>query len=218
MCILGRGTGKIRHFTGVSDRLSFLSSAKFYVPLLTPLRNFSVGKRLPLFPSRGRFTLIQVTPARSGSDRWIRILNYHDAHGRVSRPPRGKLKVLTRDTPAKFTILSFRISAAFISNYPDGRNRYFYSACLFERESTKTARLWYMHTGPNNFPLNLKTNGGPRFQFRPTSAILRLITAGGPGGPGARTKIRSGLSRKEGRVTSLPRRISLMFLVSVKLA
>lgn len=138
-----------------------------------PIEKFSVGKGLPLFPSRGRFTLIQVTPAKSGSDRWIRVLNYHDAHGRVSRPPRRKLKS-ARATLAKFTILSFRISAAFISNNSDGRNRYFYSACLFERKSRKAARLhtqeWII------FLWTWKRNGGRVFNSRPNFAILLLIT------------------------------------------
>lgn len=134
----------MRHFTRVGDHFSALATPPPLSPpppnevlrsTSRPIEKFSAGKGLPLFPSRGRFTLIQVTPAKSGSDRWIRVLNYHDAHGRVSpeRLEESLSPASARATLAKFTILSFPISAAFISNNSDGRNRYFYSACLFER-------------------------------------------------------------------------------------
>lgn len=80
-----KGTGKMHHFTRESPIVSSIFAPNEVLRSTShPIEKFSVGKRLPLFPSRGRFTLIQVTPAKSGSDRWIRVLNYCDAHERRS--------------------------------------------------------------------------------------------------------------------------------------
>lgn len=123
----------MRHFTEESATVSPSSSHEVLRSTSHPIEKFSVGKRLPLFPSRGRFTLIQVTPAKSGSDRWIRVLNYYDAHGRVCRPPRRKLKSRARETREIYDPFIPYIRGIYIRTTLMVGIDIFYSACLFER-------------------------------------------------------------------------------------
>jgi len=120
-----KGTGKKMHhvLSGVNQSFSPPSPrTKFYVPLFTPSKEILSRKELPLFPSRGRFTLIQVNPPRRVAliDGFEFSTLLRHARTTISRPLRRKLKS-ARATLAKFTSLSFPISAAFISSNSDDR-------------------------------------------------------------------------------------------------
>lgn len=146
-----------------------------------------------------------------------------DAHRRVSRAPRRKLKPRERARHS-------RNLRSFHSLYP----RHLFRTTLMvgidiftppvcSSVASKTARAHtdtHTHTRDvNNFPLSPEMNETRAFNSR-NLAIPPLITAGN-----LRESKRKNLQRphKErrgegGDVTSLPRRIPLMFLVSVKLA
>lgn len=195
------------------------TSSSFTHSTSHPIEKFSVGKGLPLFPSRGRFTLIQVTPAKSGSDRWIRVLNYYDAHGRVSRPPRRKLK-----SHARARERHSRNLRAFHSPYP----RHLFRTTLtvgidiftppvcssVSGQNPARARLCiHIHARVNNFPLSLEMNGPRRFQF----AQLRDLASDHRGGlkKRQREKFCSGPLVKGGGGREVER--WLLFLVEFRL-
>lgn len=113
--------------------------AKFYIPLLTPSRKIPSGKGAATF-SISRKTL-HLDP---GNPREERVWSMDSSSSQLprradarTRPFLAEESLSPRATLAKFTILSFPISAAFISSNFDARDRYFYSGCLLN----KTARV-----------------------------------------------------------------------------
>lgn len=160
----------LRKGQDASLRWSHRSSRSFFAPRsftfhFSPHRKFPVEKGLPLFPSRGRFTLIQVTPpAKSGSDRWIRILNYYDARTRSSDRFEESL------SPARDTREIYDLFISYI------RGIYFEQLRRSDRYFSLERKITRLHTRSclNIFPLKSRINVFHSLNF----AILLLIITG----------------------------------------